>query len=545
MIRNAVVILTLAVLAGSPSTEAVQVPRSSKYEDLVSLFKAWREFQKPKMRDHVPDYTPAAMAEQHRGLQGFKSRLDAIDPSGWPIPQQVDWHIVRAEMNGLDFDHRVLRPWSRNPVFYKVVHASQSDTPSHEGTGPEGALELWTYRFPLAANDLPEVRAKLEAIPKILEQAKNNLVEDARDLWFFGIRVKKSESATLGELAERVRGPHPDLVPDVQKAKAAVDDFTTWLEGKHKTMKAPSGVGVENYNWYLKNVHLVPFTWEQIVTILERELHRGWAQLKLEENRNRRLPKLQLAANEPEFKKRSEEALAEYKDFLAQEEVLTVRDYMEGALRARLGTFMPASGGYDFFSQVDYRDPFAMRLHGFHWIDLARMEREPHSSSIRRGPLRYNIWDGRAEGFATAMEEMMMVAGLLDKKPRARELIYILLANRAARAMGDVKMHSKEFTVEQAVKFACDWTPYGWLPETGNTVWFDEQIYLEQPGYGTSYVIGKVQVDELIADRAHQQGDKFTLKGFMDEFHAAGLIPISLIRWELTGLKDEIEKLSK
>jgi len=310
-------------------------------------------------------------------------------------------------------------------------------------------------------------------------------------------------------------------------------------------MKAPSGVGVDNYNWYLKNVHLVPFTWEQIVTILERELHRGWAQLKLEENRNRRLPKLQLAANEQEFKKRTEDALAEYMDFLAKEEVVTVRDYMVGALRARLGSFTPASQGYDFFSQVDYRDPFAMRLHGFHWIDLARMEREPHPSPIRRDPLLYNIWDGRAEGFATAMEEMMMVAGLLDKKPRARELIYILLANRAARAMGDVKMHSKEVTVEQAVKFACDWTPYGWLPETGNTVWFDEQIYLEQPGYGTSYVMGKVQIDKLIADRAHQLGEKFTLKGFMDELHGAGMIPVSLIRWELTGLKDEIEKLSK
>jgi hypothetical protein len=32
--------------------------------------------------------------------------------------QLVDLHIVRAEMNGLDFFHRVTRPWARDPVFY-------------------------------------------------------------------------------------------------------------------------------------------------------------------------------------------------------------------------------------------------------------------------------------------------------------------------------------------------------------------------------------------------------------------------------------------
>ena len=48
------------------------------------------------------------MAAQHKALAGYQARLAAIDPSGWPIPQQVDYHVVRAEMNGLDFDHRVL-----------------------------------------------------------------------------------------------------------------------------------------------------------------------------------------------------------------------------------------------------------------------------------------------------------------------------------------------------------------------------------------------------------------------------------------------------
>ena len=63
---------------------------------------------------------------------------------------------------------------------------------------------------------------------------------------------------------------------------------------------------------------------------------------------------------------------------------------------------------------------------------------------------------------------------------------------------------------------------------------FEQQLYLRQPGYGTSYVTGKHLIDELIKERAQQLGDRFTLRSFLEEFNAAGLIPVSLIRRELT-----------
>jgi hypothetical protein len=71
------------------------------------------------------------------------------------------------------------------------------------------------------------------------------------------------------------------------------------------------------------------------------------------------------------------------------------------------------------------------------------------------------------------------------------------------------------------------------------------RIYLHQPFYGASYVIGKVQIDRLMADRACQLGDEFRLKEFMDEFIGAGLIPMSLIRWQMTGLDDEMKRMLK
>ena len=525
----------------SPNNNEATAANNSTYEDLVKLFEEWREFQKPIIVDAVPDYTAEAMAKQHLELKDYQARLAAIDPGSWPISQQVDCHIVRAEMNGLDFDHRVLRPWSRNPCFYSVYYTSPSDVPALEGPWKYGTLCLWKYTFPLEGEQYDDFQMRLKAIPEVLEQAKGNLTEDAKDLWFLGIRRKKAESVYLSSMAERLGKDHPDLVPDFDRAKEAVDEFRGWLEAKHKDMTASSGIGVENYNWYMKNVHLWPYTWEDQLVIMNRELERSIAFLKLEENRNRHLPQLKPPENREEYQKRHDEAVNQFMGFM-RVNVMTLPDYQNGTLNRTMG-FIPPDGLRDFFSQVDYHDPLPLRCHGTHWFDLARMEHEPHSSPIRRVPLLYNIWDSPAEGLATGMEEIAMHAGLLDKKPRVRELTWIMLACRCARGIPDLKMHSNEFTLEEAVDFGVKWTPRGWMPKEGNTIWTDEDLYLQQPGYGTSYVVGKVHLEKLIADRAEQLGDKFDLKAFFDEFHTYGMIPLSLIRWEMTGRDDEIKKL--
>ena len=48
---------------------------------------------------------------------------------------------------------------------------------------------------------------------------------------------------------------------------------------------------------------------------------------------------------------------------------------------------------------------------------------------------------------------------------------------------------------------------------------------------------------KLLRDRSQQLGDDFELQTFMDEFFESGLIPISLIRWEMTGRDDEMRTL--
>ena len=541
-VTTACLILAAAPAGAASVAAGTGSLRSSRYADLVSLFADWRLFQKPKLVDGVPDYTPAAMAAQKRELASFQRRLAAIDPSRWPVARQADYHVVRAEMNGLDFDHRVLQPWANNPAFYVTVFTEESDQPAREGPFAWGAAELWTYKHPLGAKQTAQLDSRIRAIPRLLAQAKTNLVGNGRDLWSFGTKSIREQSAALAQLATQVAGVRGKLPANVAHAKDATDAFAAWLDSEAASKTEPSGVGVENYNWYLKNVQLVPYTWQEEVTIMDRELARAHALLAMEEQRNAKLPEPAPIATAAEYDRRFGSAVTEYVAFLKDHDILEVKDYMDPALRARVGAF--SSGPREFFGEVDYRDPELMRTHGYHWFDKARMVHEPHPSPIRRGALLYNIFNTRTEGHATGWEELMVQAGMFDARPRTRELLYILLAERAARALGDLRMTSNELTLEQASAFASANTPRGWLSMDGNLVRAEQHLYLQQPGYGTSYIIGKVEIEKLLAERKRQLGEKFTMKGFMKEFDDAGLIPASLIRWELTGKKsDELERM--
>jgi hypothetical protein len=503
----------------------------------VTLFTEWRAFEVPPMREGAPDYTAATFARRHAELPAFLRRLDAIDGAGWSIEQRVDRELVRAEMNGFDFNVRVLQPWARDPAFYATVEMEQSDTPVHEGPTHHGLAEVWTYSFPLSAEAEAKLAAELRPIPSLHAQARLNLVGNARDLWLTGTGTMRSQAANLAELEKKVAGSGPALLGAVRDAWRATEELVAWLEGQAPNKTGPSGVGKENYAWSQQNVHRVPMTWDQEVDLLQRELARAHASLRLEEERNRGLPELQAAKTPEEYLERANAAVTRYIAFLKAKELYPMRDSMDPALRAHLGEYVPLETR-NFFAIAMHYEPLTLYTHFYHWWDLARMRDEPHESQIRRGALLYNIWDGRSEGMATAMEEFMLHAGLYDDEPRAKEIVWIMLAQRAARGLASLYAQANEFDLKQAKDFQVQWTPRGWMRPDLDLLGFEQQLYLRQPGYGTSYVTGKCLLEDLIRERSKQLGEAFSMRRFFDEVNSAGMIPVSLIRWQLTGEKD-------
>jgi len=539
--RASVFILMIAAL----SIAACPAPgddSSNRYDDLLALFAEWRAFEQPPLLDGAPDYTAATFAVRHEELKGLQARLAKIDASSWPVEQQVDHHLVRAEMNGLDFNIRVLKSWERDPAFYTTVWTAQRDTPAHEGPTHHGLLELWMYSFPLSAEAEAKMTGELATIPPLLEQARGNLTGNARDLWVSGIENIRDQLSALEGVAEQTADAGENFRSALTAAREASASFIEWLEQQAPSKDGPSGIGKENYTWQLQKVHLIPLTWKDEVNLLKRELDRAWASLALEEHRNRNLPPLEAISSPEEYELRANGAVDKYLEFIADNDILPIQPYMDRALRAQTGSFTP-EGERNFFSTCIHYEPMTLWTHFYHWWDLARIEENPHPSPVRRGPLLYNIFDSRSEGMATGVEEMMMHAGLYDDNPHVREIVWIMLAQRAARGLASLYTHANDFTMKDARDFHVKWTPRGWMRDDLDLLGFEQQLYLRQPGYGTSYVTGKYLIERLMAERKRQLGEDFVLSEFYDEVDAAGVIPVSLIRWQLTGLDDEIRRM--
>ena len=516
---------------------------AADHDDLLALFADWRAFESPPLLDGAPDYTRGRFEKRHSDYLQLRERLEAFTTSDWPVPEQVDWHLVRAEMNGYDFNRRVLQPWARDPAFYNTIWMARSDVPAHEGPTHHAVVEVWTYEFPLSAEERQRLLGELSIVPPLFKQAKRNLTGNARDLWVTGIRDIRQEIEDLDALAAMIgESVDDDVDAAISAARAAATDLGDWLEEQATTKTGPSGIGKDNYTWYQQNVHLLPLTWEDEVRLLERELDRAWSSLKLEEQRNKDLPPMRAASTPDEYDALASEAVDRIMLFLRDKEIFTITDYVEPALRAHLGNFVAEDKRHFFWITAHY-DPAPLFTHFYHWIELARMDREPHPSPVRQGALLYNIFDSRNEGTATGVEEMFMHAGLYDDSPRSRELVWILLAQRAARGLGSLYAHANEMTMKEAGGVHMRGTPRGWMKTEKELLIFEQHLYLRQPGYGTSYVTGKYLLEQTLAYYAkvvEEQGREFHMKEFFDRLNAIDSIPISLARWEMTGLSDKI-----
>jgi Bacterial protein of unknown function (DUF885) len=520
-------------------------PQGGSYQQLLALFQEWRAFEEPPRLTHgVPDYSPATNALRLDALTRLQERLRSIETNGWSISQQVDRHLVRAEMNGMEYHLRVLQPFARDPAYYVSIVTAESDTPAKEGPVIHGAIKVYEYPIwprtnletvrPLSAQQAEDLAAKLRGIPPLLEAARQNLAGgNAKDLWVGSVRAFEEQSAALQTLGTRVGASQAELGTAIVAARAATDDFAKWLTAEAPKKTGPSGIGKENYTWYLRNVLLVPLSWDEEVAVLKRELARAHASLRLEENRNRDLPPLPVANTPEEYNALQERAIARYLKWVADNKILTMEPWMERALRERTAPFAPESSR-NFFMQATQRDPIPLWTHLYHWWDNMRLRVAPHASPIRRGPLLYNVWMSRSEGMATSMEEWLMHAGLYDDSPRSREIVWIMLITRAARGLGNLFAHANELTMAQAGDIHVQWTPRGWM-RRDPLLGFEQHLYLRQPGYGASYITGGRLMEETIAERARQLGEKFTLQQVMDEINRAGMIPASMIYWELTG----------
>ena len=512
---------------------------------LQNLFKEWRSFEIPPIVNGAPDYKKITFDKRFSEFLKLKSMLCDIDKSSLSTEEKVDWTLIWAEMNGYLFNYKVLKPWERDPAFYKTIWTSRSDVPAHEGPSHHNLVELWKYKFPLNSVDKLKLISDLKVIPNLNKQAKQNLIGNARDLWITGIRTIKRQSSDLKILLKRIDPLDKGISKVIIDAISSTNEFVGWLEKEAINKNGPSGIGKENYTWYQKNVHLVPLTWEQEVILLKNELARAWTSLKYEEKNNSKLPYLSAVNNSKEYDELAKKSAEELLSFLDDQKIITVKPYYKDALQPHLGKFIPKYKRNFFWITAHY-DPKPLYSHFFHWFELAQMDIDPHKNEIRRKPLLYNIFDSRSEGVATAVEELFMQAGLYKNNPRAREIVYILIAQRAARGLGSLYAHANIMSMEEAGKIHSEYTPRGWMKTEKDLLIFEQHLYLRQPGYGTSYITGKYLLESAIADYSkinEEENSKEIIKDFFDLLMSIGNIPMTLVHWQMTNSNAHIKDL--
>ena len=102
-------------------------PATEALDKLANDFWSWRAKYAPFTADDVNrlerpggvrDWSAAAIDRRTRDLKEFDARYQKIDPSGWPIPQQVDYRLIGSALSRVHWELEVNPRWKRDPNFY-------------------------------------------------------------------------------------------------------------------------------------------------------------------------------------------------------------------------------------------------------------------------------------------------------------------------------------------------------------------------------------------------------------------------------------------
>lgn len=465
-------------------------------------------------------------ASTAKSVSELETRLAAIDISSWERSEKVDYLLVGARLAGKDFELRVMRPRSRDPLRYidRMRRVAYEDVP---------------------VSDVAAFRDRLRGVRKIVTEARVELTEPSAELARLAIRhLEQHDGVGQGEpvrhpqpagiigwyrdLDARVSRAQPELAANVNETLEAVVGFRDWLEEKLPSMTAPAWIDLDDYAWYLRNVRLLPHSVEDVRRIGARELDRALTFLKIEEHRNRGLPELEIATSKDELDRRVVEAERQIRALINEQSLLTLPPDTQMSFETDVFFTRRPEGKRHFWEELSYRNALNNHVHASipgHRFDGFLQRRVDN-------PIRRAHRDGvRGEGWGFYIEEMLLQAGLLDELPRARELFYVAQIARAVRIPAELAMQTGEMSLDEAIRYMVDLVPY--MEE--DLARYDLQIYLRRPAYGMNYTIGMAQIEELLAREALRLGGDFDLGVFHDTFLSKGMIPIALIGWEMSG----------
>jgi uncharacterized protein (DUF885 family) len=564
--------------ASSVAVRAAQVTQSGAAElaaDSLQQFAAdfwvWRACYQPFTSDDIPriehpaglrEWSATALAKQREDLRQFEIRWKNLDSPQLPISQQpvsrqVDYRLMGSALARVRWELDLNRRWERDPTFY---------VDQTLGALNDALLEP----PPFGSIRSRVILERLENIPAILESAKANL-HAAKPFAQLAIdslaNVRAQLQSTEKELQPLLAAAPSDSPQEFAKkfalatdrAATALAGFREWLVERMPAMPGETAVGRQQYEFFLREVALLPYTPEQLLALSRQEWERAVAFEQFEKQRNQGLPELAIAATAEEQISRTARAESAIREFLGAKGILTVPASIPHYSVRAMPRYLAALS--DFGELDDFASPSRTKANGIRWIDTPSQKlgyfwlataRDPRPIIVHEGvpghffqlvlswshedPIRRRYYDsGANEGLGFYAEEMLLQAGLFDDTPRTREIIYNFMRLRALRVEVDVKLASGRFTLQQAADYLA-----GSVPMDVQTARQEAASFATTPGQAISYQIGKIQIMSFLADARMSQGDKFNLRAFHDFLWKNGNVPIALQHWEYLGKRDDV-----
>ncbi|UCD19086.1 MAG: DUF885 domain-containing protein [candidate division WOR-3 bacterium] len=502
----------------------------------------------------MPDYSAKALQARCERLEQWYDAWCTIDTIGMPPERRVDYILLKASLYDEIYDIREGRVYEKNPLVY--VQACVY-----------GVYTILTRHASDPDQKAAAVIARLNQLPYFLKCAMENLKRPAVILCEVGVdQLNEGERFIEDVFGHFSDSLSPERVLEFQRAKtiavAAMMQFGYWLQ-KNGDPDAVYALGREGYDLKLHNVHLLDIDADSLLRVGEYYLRATGAMID-SLTALLKPPLRQMVVLPPDFGPAQvveyrEEELRDVRDFVAASGVLTIPAWVGDIKIVETPSFLVGlvpgvaimpPGAFDKLRTSYFYTPrlpvvfdrndaeyYYNYIHNRWFRESAVHEAYPghhlqksiannHPSAVRKSFGDYFL----VEGWALYCEELMVLIGYYEDTVAAMINALEGVRYRAARVVVDVKLQTRSFTYEDALRFMVD--NFG-----GSEGYYSREVkrYISNPIQPSSYLIGKLQLQSLLEEYRSMKGSEFRLRDFHDELLSHGSIPIKLIRRLMIG----------
>jgi len=566
-------ILSLVLVTASATKQDDQFQKIAR--DYIEQYLRANPEDATELGDHrfdgqLTDYSSDARAKDLATQKEFRAKLNAADGSQLTAANNIDFRILKENIDYQIFQAEQLRDADWNPLVYMQSLAN--------------SLYLLVARdFAPAEKRIPNLRQRMEKIPRVIGQAKANLehpprvhTETAIEQTQGAINLVREGLAPLLDSAPQMK---KELAPLQEKTAAALEDYKKWLQ--NDLLPRSDGdfrLGIEKFRKKLRFALASDLSMEEIMKRAQADLQQTQTAIfetalplykksfpdadsaTLADKHQVTLAVLdKLAEQHPDdatVVPYAQKVLGEATDFVKQHNLVTVPsvpldviampEFKRGVAIAYCDSPGPLDkNGKTFFAVAptpkdwskERKESFFREYNNFMIRDLTVHEAMPghylqlaHANQFRAPTLVRAIFRSGSfiEGWAVYCEQMMAEQGFGGPEVKMQQLKMRLRA--IANAILDQSIHAGNMAEKEAMDLMMNQT----FQQEGEAVAKWKRARLTSAQLST-YFVGATEHLDLRAAEQKKLGKDFNLKKYNDEVISYGSPPVKYVR-ELMGL---------